>query len=154
LGLVCALGVASCSALFDWNGYTGGTGGSDGDDAAADATADAPVEAASCSSTCLGCCSNGVCFAGSIAKACGTAGTTCTDCSQKRQACTNGACAVAPVIDSGPSCTDDECVAMNYTCSGIGKFYTPQPCCQPNGTCGCTPNPVAGGPPLGCVPKF
>jgi hypothetical protein len=144
-----------CSMVLDWNGYTGGL--ESHVDAASDAEApsnDAATEAAPCSTTCLGCCNEqGQCAPGTTTAVCGSAGAACANCSSDGRVCSMGACVSAPPIDSGATCTDDECQAMHYTCGQITVFYMPQPCCQSSGICGCTPDPT-GATGLGCGPKL
>jgi hypothetical protein len=70
-------------------------------------------------------------------------------------AASSGGCSLVLDWDSytgGGTWTDDGCRAMAYSCGKV-PFYTPKPCCQSNGTCGCRPDPT-GGSTIACGPKF
>jgi hypothetical protein len=129
-----------CSLVLDWNGYT-----DDGaEDASLEAEADAPAEAA-CSASCAGCCDDGgACEPGASDLACGARGASCTSCGAGLT-CSSGACTLP--TDASPTCSNDLCEAMTYTCPTIA--VPQQHCCQTNGTCGCTLNKVTS---FVCVP--
>lgn len=77
-------------------------------------------------SNCTGCCSNNVCQAGTLASACGRAGSSCISC-PSGDSCTNGAC-------FAPTCSPSNCAGccLNNMCQTAGL---PSACGQGGGVC-------------------
>jgi|HubBroStandDraft_2_1064218.scaffolds.fasta_scaffold19812_1 hypothetical protein len=94
---------------------------------------DATPESAACNAqSCAGCCTAaGLCAAGGLDDACGTAGAACSDCSTSGLACTAGACGAAPE-DSGAQ--QSQCNPSQ--CANLCVPYFVQ-CCKSDETCGC-----------------
>lgn len=157
-----ALGVASCSFLLDWKGYTGGAADGDAseddasgpaDDAAADvAVRDARSEAALSDAapcgpaTCGGCCNaSGFCSGGESKSTCGTGGESCQNCALTGATCQAGACSSAPPPgDSGtPAACDAQTCGQMLRCAPVYQTA----CCLSDGTCGCQVN----FPPSACM---
>ncbi len=90
---VCSAGQSctsgSCGSTFTGGGQGGGggTGGGGGNNCS-------PSNCAS------GCCKNNMCFPGTAADTCGTAGAVCAACTAGQE-CNHNACAAVTVVDSG-----------------------------------------------------
>jgi hypothetical protein len=150
-----AFGVASCSVLLNWNGYTAdpGEGGAaaDSSDASTAPENDAASEGAlandgsrpdvleagpqgdgppPCALTCQGCCTrSGVCSGGASSDNCGSGGRSCQSCASMGLACVGGVCS-APSADGGTK----TCVATS--CPNVCIPYWQGTCCNGN-SCGC-----------------
>jgi hypothetical protein len=161
--LVFAIGISACAAISGLGPYGDGDQSSEaalqahdadapdsltddgamvdeaGDDGSVDPAAEAGLAAdarpvCSPSSCPNGCCNaEGNCTSGASLETCGTGGETCNVCSST-QVCKSGACAAAPVVDSGPA-APPACVASSCGKCGIAQ----QTCCKSDHvTCGCT----------------
>jgi hypothetical protein len=84
---------------------------------------DSPREVRCGSSSCRGCCdSAGTCLAGSIASACGTAGSTCVAC-PGLQVCTSGVCGGCSGFSRGSTCAkNSDC--CSGSCTGTFQGLT------------------------------
>jgi len=142
LGALAGATMAGCSALLDWNGYTGGDGGdSESATPPEDAGEAGPGEGGSsggtmpkCSSgNCKGCCNAaGQCVGGQSTATCGTGGASCIDCSTTGLVCSGGACDAPAIVEAGPPapCDPSKCTS---TCIPVWQAG----CCKSDMTCGC-----------------
>ncbi|MGH7434763.1 MAG: hypothetical protein ACRENE_03735 [Polyangiaceae bacterium] len=137
---------AGCSALLDWNGYTGGDAGDAGNAGnteagiaeAGPAGGDSGEGGAheggiACGSNCGGCCNaGGLCAGGQSGDSCGAGGVACVDCTTRGMVCSAGACAPAS-LEAGPPppCDPTACGMRCYA------LVYEQGCCKSDMTCGC-----------------
>jgi hypothetical protein len=126
-----------CSALLEWNGYTGGDAG-DAEAGVAETGAgdggDGEAAAQVCGSNCGGCCkATGFCAGGQSADSCGTGGVACVDCTAGGMVCSGGACVLASTVEAGPPppCDPNACTMRCYA------FVYETGCCKSDMTCGC-----------------
>jgi hypothetical protein len=94
---------------------------------------DAAPDGPSCGpGSCAGCCTTeGLCAAGGLDDACGTAGAACLGCTVSGLACTAGTCG-SPPLDAGGD--QPECNAS--ACANLCVPYFIQ-CCKADQSCGC-----------------
>lgn len=142
-----------CSGICFMHKCSGGNGGGDGGtDAGTDGGTDGGTFDAGlllpCPQSCAGCCSNGLCFAGTDSATCGIGGLACSQCAAS-QSCTNNVCTDTNCAGcvSGATCrnppNDSHCGVGGKACFDCGAAGST--CVTATGAC------TGGACATGCV---